>query len=182
MTWDEDGGVRSEAIRALGAIGGPTPVSAKRVLTWLQDPDPMVRTAAVESLGQSSQPSEAILDVLMRLLDDPNDQVKVEVTKVLPNLAGGTPAVIAGLCRRLIEDDSDWVQVYAALALGKLGTAATAAGRALASSLFAAGSWAYANRPCVRLPRSNRPRQRKRSRPASRMPASIFEPWPRRAG
>ncbi len=128
MTWDEDGGVRSEAIRALGAIGGPTPVSAKRVLTWLQDPDPMVRTAAVESLGQSSQPSEAILDVLMRLLDDPNDQVKVEVTKVLPNLAGGTPAVIAGLCRRLIEDDSDWVQVYAALALGKLGTAATAAG------------------------------------------------------
>ena len=58
----------------------------------------------------------------------PNDQVKVEVTRVLPKLAGPTPAVIDGLCRRLLEDDSDWVQVYAALALGKLGPAAAAAG------------------------------------------------------
>ena len=64
----------------------------------------------------------------MLLLDDANDQVKVEVTKVLPNLAGATPAVIDGLCRRLLEDDSDWVQVHAALALGRLGQAAAAAG------------------------------------------------------
>ncbi len=64
----------------------------------------------------------------MLLLDDANDRVKVEVTKVLPSLAGATPAVIDGLCRRLLDDDSDWVQVYAALALGKLGPAAAAAG------------------------------------------------------
>ena len=64
----------------------------------------------------------------MPLLEDANDQVKVEVTKVLPRLAGATPAVIDGLCRRLLEDDSDWVQVHAALALGKLGPAAAAAG------------------------------------------------------
>ena len=36
--------------------------------------------------------------------------------------------MIDGLCRRLLDDDSDWVQVYAALALGKLGPAAAAAG------------------------------------------------------
>ena len=47
---------------------------------------------------------------------------------MLPRLAGATPAVIDGLCRRLLEDDSDWVQVHAALALGKLGPAAGAAG------------------------------------------------------
>ena len=64
----------------------------------------------------------------MLLLDDANDQVKVEVTKVLPKLAGATPAVIDGLCRRLLEDDSDWVQVYSALALGQLGRAAGVAG------------------------------------------------------
>ncbi len=125
---DEDGGVRSQAIRALGAIGGPSPASADLVLSWFQDPDPMVRAAAVESLGQSSEPSEATLGALMLLLDDANDQVKVEVTRVLPNLAGATPGVIDGLCRRLLADDSDWVQVYAALALGKLGTAAAVAG------------------------------------------------------
>ncbi len=128
---DEDGGVRSQAIRALGAIGGSTSASALVVLAWLQDPDPLVRAAAVAFLGQSSEPSEATLGALMILLDDANNQVKVEVTKVLPNLAGATPAVIDGLCRRLIEDDSEWVQVSAAMALGKLGAAAVAAGRPL---------------------------------------------------
>ena len=54
--------------------------------------------------------------------------MKVEVTKVLPKLAGATPAVIEGLCRRLLEDDSDWVQVSSALALGQLGRAAGVAG------------------------------------------------------
>jgi HEAT repeat protein len=115
----------------LGAIGGSTPVSTPVFQAWLQDPDPMVRAAAVESLGQSSEPSEAMLSRLMFLLDDANDRVKVEVTKVLPNLAGATPTVIDGLCRRLLDDDSDWVQVYAALALGKLGPAAAAAGGTL---------------------------------------------------
>jgi HEAT repeat protein len=47
---------------------------------------------------------------------------------VLPRLAGATPAVIDGLCRRLLEDDSVRVQARAALALGKLGPAAVAAG------------------------------------------------------
>lgn len=127
-TSDEDGGVRSQAIRALGAIGGPKPASPQLFEAWLQDSDPMVRAAAVESMGQSSEPSEATMSALMLLLDDANDQVKVEVLKVLPSLAGATPAVIDGLCRRLLEDDSDWVQVCAALALGRLGPAATSAG------------------------------------------------------
>jgi HEAT repeat protein len=39
--------------------------------------------------------------------------------------------VIDGLCRRLLDDGNDWVQVYAALALGKLGKPAAAAGPAL---------------------------------------------------
>ena len=90
--------------------------------------DPQVRAAAVESVGQWGETSAAVLCTVLLLLDDANDQVKVEVTKVLPKLAGATPEVIDGLCRRLLEDDSDWVQVYAALALGKLGPAAAAAG------------------------------------------------------
>jgi HEAT repeat protein len=125
---DDDGGVRSQAIRALGAIGSLTPASAEVVLAGLQDPDPVVRVAAVEALGLWGEASAAIVSALSVLLDDANDQVKVEVTRVLPKLAGPTPAVIDGLCRRLLEDDSDWVQVYAASALGKLGPAATAAG------------------------------------------------------
>ena len=112
----------------LGHDRQPHAASTQVVLAGLQDADPLVRAAAVESLGQWDEPSEAALIGLAPLLEDANDQVKVEVTKVLPKLAGATPAVIDGLCRRLLEDDSAWVQVHAALALGKLGPAAVAAG------------------------------------------------------
>jgi HEAT repeat protein len=125
---DVDGGVRSEAIRALGPLGMPSRRLTPMVVAALQDPDPVVRAAAVQSLGHWGEPSEADLEGLICLLSDANDQVKVEVTKVLPKLAGARPAVIEGLCRRLLEDDSDWVQVYSALALGQLGRAAGVAG------------------------------------------------------
>ena len=55
--------------------------------------------------------------------------MKVEAIQVLPRLAGPTPAVIDGLCRLLLEDDSAAGPGPAALALGKLGPAAAAAGR-----------------------------------------------------
>ena len=128
---DDDGGVRGQAIRALGAIGTPTPTSTQVVLAGLQDLDPQVRAAAIESVGQWGEASTSVVSTLFLLLEDANDQVKVQVTKVLPRLAGATPEVIDGLCRRLLEDDSDWVQLYAALALGKLGRAAAAAGASL---------------------------------------------------
>ena len=97
-------------------------------MAGLADADPLVRAAAVECLGHWDDPSEAVLIGLAPLLEDANDQVKVEVTKVLPRLAGASQAVVDGLCRRLVEDDSAWVQVHAALALGRLGGAAVAAG------------------------------------------------------
>ena len=125
---DEDGGVRSQAILALGEIGGPTPSSMQSVLSGLAHVDPLVRAAAVTSLGRWGEASEAVLSGLVSLLDDPNDQVKVEVTRVLPKMAGATPEVIDGLCRHLLEDDSVLVQAHAALALGKLGSAAVKAG------------------------------------------------------
>jgi HEAT repeat protein len=124
---DEDGGVRSQAVRALGALGA-TKASWHVVLAGLQDADPQVRTAAVEAAGQWGEPNEAVLSGLMLLLEDANDQVKVQVTLVLPKLAGAIPAVIDGLCRRLLEDDSVLVQCSAAQALSKLGPAAAAAG------------------------------------------------------
>jgi HEAT repeat protein len=124
---DEDGIVRSQANRALGALGSAE-TSWKMVLTGLQDADPQVRTAAVEAVGQWGEPSDVALNGLMPLLEDANDQVKVQVAQVLPKLAGATPAVIDGLCRRLLEDDSVLVQFHAAQALSKLGPAAAAAG------------------------------------------------------
>ena len=81
------------------------------MLTGLQDADPQVRTAVVEAMGQWGEANEAALSGLMLLLEDTSDQVKVQVTHVLPKLAGATPAVIDGLCRRLLEDDSVLVQV-----------------------------------------------------------------------
>jgi HEAT repeat protein len=128
---DEDGGVRAQAIRALGAVGRPTASSTQLVLEAIQDDDPLVRVAAVAAVGELGESSETIASGLLTLLDDANDQVKVETTRVLPKLAGPSRAVIEGLCRRLVEDDSSWVQVHAALALGKLGSSASAAGEDL---------------------------------------------------
>lgn len=125
---DEDGGVRGQAVRALGMIGPATRSTAGLALAGFEDADPLVRAAAVEAFGQWGEAAQDALDGLLLLLDDANDQVKVEAAKVLPRLAGGTPEVIDGLCRRLLEDDSAWVQVHAALALGQLGPAAVTAG------------------------------------------------------
>jgi HEAT repeat protein len=128
---DEDGGVRCQAIKALGLIGLPTPGSKQAVMVGLQDVDPQVRAAAIDAVGLAGIANDTVLSSLSALLEDANDQVKVQLTRVLPNLAGATPAVIEGLCRRLLVDDSDWVKVNAALALSKLGPAAAAAQDAL---------------------------------------------------
>jgi HEAT repeat protein len=125
---DEDGGVRSQAVRALGSIGPPTPATEKVVRNGLHDTDPLVRAAALEAMGQWGEAGEETLRILLPLLEDANDQVKVRATQVLPKLAGATPEVIECLCRLLQEDDNAWVQMHAALALGKLGLVAKAAG------------------------------------------------------
>lgn len=125
---DEDGVVRSQAIRALGSIGLSEDTSARVVLAGLSDADPLVRVAAVESIGRWDEPSASARFELEPLLEDANEQVRAEATRVFPGLAGTTPAVIDGLCRRLLDDDSVWVQLHAALALGRLGHAALAAG------------------------------------------------------
>ncbi|MDG3002270.1 HEAT repeat domain-containing protein [Paludisphaera mucosa] len=128
---DEDGGVRSQAVLALGKVAGPADGSMPTVLAALQDEDPLVRTAAVTAAGLWGDAAGELVPGVAALLDDPNDQVKVEVARVLPRLAGAAPDVIEGLCRRLLEDDSPLVQSHAALALGKLGPDAAAAGEAL---------------------------------------------------
>ncbi len=124
---DDDGVVRGHALRALAAFG-PMATSWPAVLTGMQDTDPQVRTAAVEAVGQWGEANDAALGRLMLLLEDANDRVKVQVAHVLPKLVGATPAVIEGLCRRLLDDNSVLVQCSAAQALSKLGHAAAAAG------------------------------------------------------
>jgi len=128
---DDDGGVRAQAVRALGVIGGSTPAASRAVLAGLADDDPLVRAAAVETVGRWGEADEATLRGLVPLLEDANDQVKVQTARVLPRLAGATAEVVDGLCRRLLEDDSAWVQVHAAMALGQLGSDAAAAGAPL---------------------------------------------------
>ena len=56
--------------------------------------------------------------------------MKVEAAKALPRLARPTEPVIDGLCA-LLDDDSAWVQLHAALGLGRYGSAAAKAGPAL---------------------------------------------------
>ncbi len=128
---DADGGVRLGAVRALGAVGPPTSESVRVVRAALADPDPQARAAAAEAFGTWGQADDATQADLLAMLDDANDEVKARVVRILPKLIGATPAVVDGLTRRLAEDDSDWVRVESARALGQLGSAAAPAGAAL---------------------------------------------------
>ena len=128
---DEDGGVRAQAVRALGLLGSNKPRSLELILGALSDPDPQVREAGVEALSHADRPPGEVERLLLPLLDDATDQVKVQATKVLADQVGPVPDVVNGLCRLLTDDDSTWVQVHAALALGRLGPAAASAGPAL---------------------------------------------------
>jgi len=128
---DEDGGVRSQAVRALGMLGQPTPSTLRLVRSAITDADPQVRAAAVNAIGAWDLPGEETVLDLLPLLRDANDQVKVQVAAVLPRLSGATEAVVDGLSHMLAEDDSAMIQGAAALALGRLGAAAVAAGPTL---------------------------------------------------
>jgi HEAT repeat protein len=131
---DEDGRVRAEAYRALGALASSVRIAEQTLLVGLQDSDPLVRAATVEALGRAGLSCDEAIAEVVRMLQDSSDQVKVQATQVLPVLAGPTPEVIDTLCRCLEQDDSAWVQMQAAQALGKLGPPAAAAGAALLRS------------------------------------------------
>ena len=128
---DEDPGVRVHALRALSVLGRPSTNSISLVVESLHDADPTVRVAAIEALGRWGHSTDSILTALSPLLGDPNELVKVTAIRVLPKLSGPSSEVIDALCGLLLEIDSAWVQVNAALALGKLGPAAAASGEAL---------------------------------------------------
>ncbi|MCE9563215.1 MAG: HEAT repeat domain-containing protein, partial [Planctomycetes bacterium] len=128
---DEDGGVRSQAVGALGGLGSPTPSTLRLVRAAITDADPQVRAAAVRAIGSWDLPGAEVVGDLLPLLRDPNDQVKIQVASVLPRLTGATEAVVGGLCRMLTDDDSAVIQGAAALALARLGSAAVAAGPVL---------------------------------------------------
>ncbi len=129
---DADGGVRLKVVEALGGIARPRPSTARVLRAALADPDPQLREAAAAAFGAwGGTPDADVRATLLALLDDPNDGVKLRVVQVLPRLAGDAADVVAGLTRRLVEDDSDRVKGEAARALGQLGPAAATAGVAL---------------------------------------------------
>jgi HEAT repeat protein len=127
---DVDGHVRARAVAALGALGPPPADTAGLIRAALADPDPVVRAGAAAAVGAWPEPPADVLAALLPLLGDPNDEVKVAVCAVLATGGPGEP-VIEGLCRVLAEDGSTWVQGAAAVALGRLGPPAAAAGSAL---------------------------------------------------
>ena len=128
---DPDGAVRAAVLRALGTTSPPGGGAGAVVLAGLNDADPRARAAAAEAAGTLGSADGEAVGPLLHLLEDANDEVKFQVIRSLPRLAGPTPEVVDGLCRRLLDDDSTWVREAAAQALGPLGPAAVAAGPAL---------------------------------------------------
>jgi HEAT repeat protein len=125
--------VRSQALRALGALGEITPSTLDVLLNGLSDPSPPVRAAAVEALAACQSDQEPVIAAVAALLRDGNDDVVAGVMYALPRFGPGALTYsFDSLCQRLSDEASADLPVVAAEALGLFGTAACAAGPRLA--------------------------------------------------
>ncbi len=101
------------------------------------DPEATVREPAVRTLARRSARHLDLLPVFVRALEDENRLVRgaatygiaqIEIQERLPEEA--RPKIVAALTRRL-DDESSEVRMYAAMAIGRAGTAAAPALEAL---------------------------------------------------
>jgi len=110
--------VRSEAIRALGAIGYSG--AGINVIPFLVDPNPAIRSEAARALGRISEPSDTeAVSGLLEALDDDVPGVRELSAWALGEL--GAKKAVGPLMDVLHFDDSEDVRAEAALALGRIG-------------------------------------------------------------
>src|SRR4051812_129863 len=112
---DRHGEVRVVAVRALGRIGDPA--AAWRLITSLDQPDPVPSLLVTHTLVQLGPEAEVTLSAA---LDHPQARVRAVCLDAL-GLLGATGSV-ARVARVLTDDDTLDVRVAAAANLGRLGT------------------------------------------------------------
>jgi len=114
--------VRAEAAKALGNIGGESPVVVAELLRLLkEDSDSNVRTEAAHALGKIGERAETASRALAAVISDPDsgDILRGEATWALARvgpLAPGTAATLGAA----VDDRSGYVAVRAAEALWKV--------------------------------------------------------------
>jgi hypothetical protein len=112
---DRDPLVRSNAVKALGAIQDPRAVEP--LIKVLNDKDPLIQRQAVKALGRINDPRA--VEPLIVVLEDKERRpyVRMSAAEALGRL--GDPRAVASLISAL--DDSHWdVRSHAAEALGRI--------------------------------------------------------------
>lgn len=111
-TKERDNGVRAEAVKALGKVGGPKLLPA--ISAALEDRDASVRTAAIEILGNLGRSAESAVPALIRVLR--NDKGLTSSIQAAGALAKIGPAAVPALAETL-KDRDDEVRARAVVGL-----------------------------------------------------------------
>jgi HEAT repeat protein len=125
---DDNPLVRSQALRALGALRSITPSTLDVLLSALADSAPPVRAAAVEALAACRSNQEPVICAVAGLLRDGNEDVVARVMYALPRFGQIALAhAFDALCQRVADESNAELSVVAAESLGLFGSAASAA-------------------------------------------------------
>jgi aminopeptidase N len=112
-------GVRVEALKALGKIGGPS--AEKQVLEALDEQKPWVREVAVEQLGEFKDDAEALAPKLTKIAaSDKAWKVRAVALGSLAGTKAGNACVTLATAVKS-ESPDDTIRIAALRALGKLG-------------------------------------------------------------
>ena len=123
-TYDDNPGIRAEAVRALGGLAGQMKVEIPRVIEALGDEDARVRLYAATSLGwRPGKRSPALVPALGRALTDPGEQVRRESARTLGWLGLDAEAALPML-RASANDPEKEVREQVAEAIAALEKAA----------------------------------------------------------
>lgn len=115
--YDLDWWIRAAAADVLGDMGPVAHETTPGLLGLFQDDSPWVRRNAVEAVGTIGISSPPVIQALTNRLSDTDHRVRLNAVYALGRMGA---AAEAGL-RRAENDQEDYVRLYAALALERLG-------------------------------------------------------------
>lgn len=116
---DEDGRVRSRAVKSLGAISADDEYAVDALVNALHDDDYRVRIQTAKCLGKIGRENTYAVDALIHVMHDSNNALRNSIVAALGEIAAGNDFEINMLILAMQDKDGK-VRRHAAEALGKV--------------------------------------------------------------